>query len=149
MSARDLLLISKILSLFAMFASATLATVAGILAYDVMLAGGHPISPLLFGPQIADMPGIAWIYLQQALALIGFCGAAAVASRSDWWRAGVVMMILGGGALAVLMGFLAHFASAADLGGVVFAMCLGAGLPWAALVAVIGGIVFWIERSAK
>lgn len=143
------MLLTKVLALFVLFSSATLATVAGILAYDVVLLGGEPISPRLFGAQILSTPAMVWIYLQQGFALFAMAGASAVASRSEWWRAGAVMMITGSTGLAALMGLLAHFASAAPDGGVMFAMCLGAGLPWSLAGAGIGTAILWIERGSK
>lgn len=147
MSARDLQLLTKVLALFVMFEAATLATVAGILAYDVIMAGGSPITPRLFGPEVYAVPALAWTYIQQAAALVAGGGAAAVASRSEWWRIGAAMMIVGNLVLAVLMATLAYFAQFAPEGVVMFAMCLGAGLPWAIAGAGIGAAVLWIERA--
>lgn len=147
MSARDLALLTKILSLFVMFQSGTLATVAGILAYDVIMAGGSPITTELFGPEIHATPALVWTYMQQFAALFAMAGAAAVASQSRWWRAGAGMMIVGNLILAGLMALLAYHARTAPDGIVMFAMCLGAGLPWSMAGAGIGVAVFWIERA--
>lgn len=149
MSGRDLQFLTKMLALFALFTSAVLAMPAGILAYDMVILSGHPISPRLFGPRIMDTPAMAWIYIQQAFALFAMAGASAVASRSEWWRVGAIMLITGGAGLAVLMVLLAHFARAAPDGSVVFAMCLGTGLPLSLVGLSVGGAVLWIERGMK
>jgi hypothetical protein len=149
MSARDLQLLSKVLALFVMFQAGTLATVAGILAYDVIMAGGSPITTELFGPEVHATPALVWTYAQQFAALFALAGAAAVASQSHWWRAGAGMMVVGNLFLAGLMGLLAYHARTAPDGIVMFAMCLGAGLPWSLAGAGIGAAVLWIERAAR
>ena len=149
MSARDFSLLTKVLAIVAMFEAATLATVAGILAYDIILAGGSPITPTLFGPEVYRTPAMAWVYMQQFAALIAMAGASAIASQSDWWRVGAGMVIAGNLGLSVLMGVLAYYAQFAAEGVVMFAMCLGAGLPWSLAGAGIGAAVFWIERGGK
>lgn len=149
MSARELFLLTKLLAIFAMFESATLATVAGILAYDVIMAGGSPITEELFGPEVHATPALVWTYVQQAAALLAFMGAGAVASQSRWWRAGCVLMIAGNLVLAGLMVLLAYHARTAPDGIVMFAMCLGAGLPWSLAGVGVGAGALWIERAVK
>ena len=116
MSARDLALLTKVLALFVMFESATLALVAGILAYDVIVAGGSPITTNLFGPEIHATPALVWTYIQQFSALIAMAGGAAVASQSRWWRAGAGMAVVGNLLLVGLMGLLAYHARTAPDG---------------------------------
>lgn len=149
MSARDLMLVTKLLALFVMFEAGTLATVAGILSYDIIIGGGEPITAATFGPQVGAIPSLVWTHVQEIAALTAFMGAGMVASQSNWWRLGAGMIVIGNLMLAALMALLTYHSHHAPEGGLVFAMCLGAGLPWALFGAVIGGAVFWLERARK
>lgn len=148
MTTQEKLIAPKWLAFFGMFAAATLAMVAGILQYDIAY-GGQPITPAQFGPRILEAPGLVWVDLQIALALCAMVGASAVAGESRWHRLGVVMMFAGFGGLAILMALLAHFARAAPDGMVMFAMCLGAGVPWSVAGFAAAAVVVWIERGQK
>lgn len=148
MSASELRSLTKWLAIFVMFMSGTLATVAGILSYDIIMAGGSPITPALFGPEVHATPALVWTHMQEISALIAFMGAGTVASQSNWWRLGAGMMVIGSLLLAALMALLAYHARSAPDGIVMFAMCLGAGLPWSLAGAGIGAAVFWLERAA-
>ena len=149
MSAHDLLMLTKWLAIFVMFQSATLVLPAGILAYDVIMAGGSPITTDLFGPEVHATPALAWTYIQQFSGLMAFGGAAAVASQSRWWRVGAGMMFVGNALLLALMATLAYHARTAPDGIVMFAMCFGSGAPWAFAGACIGVAVSWLERARR
>lgn len=141
--------VTKVLALCILFTSCLFALVAGILAYDVIQLGGQPISPRLFGPEVAGQPAMTWIYLQQAFALWAAAGASGIASRSDWHRFSAVMMTSGSIGLAVLMGTLAHFARTAPDGIVMFAMCIGVGMPLSLAGAGVGGFILIGKRDVE
>lgn len=149
MSVLELRMLTKWLAVFGMFQAGTLVLVAGILAYDVIIAGGSPISTDLFGPEVHATPALVWTYIQQFAGLFAMAGASAVASQSRWWRAGAGMMVVGNLLLSWLMALLAFHARTAPDGIVMFAMCLGAGLPWSLAGAGVGAAVLWIERAGK
>lgn len=148
MSASELRNLTKWLAIFVMFMSGTLATVAGILSYDIIMAGGSPITRDLFGPEVHATPALVWTHMQEIAALVAFMGAGTVASQSNWWRLGAGMILVGSLCLAALMSLLLYHARTAPDGIVMFAMCLGAGLPWSLAGVGIGVAVFWLERAA-
>ena len=147
MSARELRFLSKVLALVVMALGMCFAAVSGILTSNIM-AGGSPITPDLYGPEIYATPALVWTGMQEKAALVMIVGAMLVASHSRWWMVGAVLIVLGGAALAYLMGTLVYYAAAAPQGIVIYAMCLGFGLPAALGCSAVGSGIFVIERNA-
>lgn len=147
MSARELEFLTKVLAIIVMVTGACFAAVSGILTSNIA-TGGNPITPDLYGPEIHATPALVWTSLQEKAALIMMAGAMMVASHSRWWRTGAVLIFIGGAALAYLMGTLTYYAANAPQGIVMFAMCLGFGLPAAAISSGIGVAIIVIEKRA-
>jgi hypothetical protein len=147
MSARELEILTKALGIIVMVTGACFAAVSGILTSNIA-TGGNPITPDLYGPEIYATPALVWTSLQEKAALLMMVGAMMVASGSRWWRVGAVMICLGGAGLAYLMGTLTYYAANAPQGIVIYAMCLGFGLPAAVISAGIGVAIIVIEKRA-
>lgn len=147
MSARDLRFLTKVLAIIVMVIGACFVAVAGILTSNIA-TGGNPITPDLYGPEIYATPALVWTALQEKAALVMMAGAMMVASQSRWWLLGSVLICIGGAALAFLMGTLTYYAANAPQGIVIYAMCLGFGLPAAAISVGIGAAIIIIEKRA-
>lgn len=147
MSARELEILTKALAIMALVLGACFAAVSGVLTSNI-ISGGSPITPDLYGEEIYATPALVWTAMQEKAALIQMAGAMMIASHSRWWRVGAVMVTIGGAGLAYLMGTLAYYAAHAPQGIVIYAMCLGFGLPVALMSSATGVAIIIIEKRA-
>ena len=144
MSYRDLHLLTKVLSIIVMVVGACFASVSGIMV-DNIISGGNPITADLYGPEIYATPALVWVGAQSVAAVVMMVGAMLVASQSRWWGAGAVLIIVGGTWLSTLMITLVYYAANAPQGILIYSMCLGFGLPAAAISTAIGVAIIYLE----
>ncbi len=100
----------------------------------VVLSGGSPVTPELYGTVVYTIPALVWAVLQ-----LGLSGLAAISAAMGWRY----MAAVGAFGVAALLGF---FAAAAVLAGASGTLVVAGCGAWLSPVSLIAAWVCWYGR---
>ena len=103
----------------------------------VVIKGGSPVTPEIYGALVWAIPALVWVGLQLAISLIALTGAALAMPR---------VTCIGATLVASLMAFFAAAAILAGAGGTI--LVFGAG-GWVGPVSLACAVVAWHGRDGR
>lgn len=109
----------------------------------VVMSGGAPVTPELYGPAVFAIPALVW-----ASGQIGSHGLIMV-GLIRWGAIGQWLVIIGGLGAALFHSFLAYFGSLASQGTLVHAASIYLTAPGSVLTVMFGMGAWWIGRERK